>query len=514
MMDNHTLRLSASRRALRIAVGGVSHETNTFSPLPTTLDSFRRRSLLSGEAILDQGRGSRSALGGVIAAADASGARLLPTLFASAPPGGLVTAETLEHLRASLLSRLQTLTRNPLGLDGVLLLLHGAMVAEGEDDVEGCLLREVRDLVGESVPIVAVLDSHANLTPAINEAADLLIVYQTYPHIDLVECGEEALIRLAELRVRDREPVSILRALPLLSPLPAQRTDGATTMAAVMASAREAAAQPGVVALHVVPGFPYSDVSFAGATITAATVDDRSLAERLAADLAQTLWDQRTALQPTGLAPDAAIDRVLAAPAGKPMVLADGADNPGAGAPGDGTHLLSRLIDRRVQGTVVGAITDPETVAAAFKAGPGATIRAKVGGKLDARGGPPLDLTCTVDALSDGIFTLTGPMGRGATARMGRAAALTVAGIEIVICEYPLQTLDPALFRAVGIEPAARQVVVVKSSVHFRAAFVALAHEMIEVEAGGLSSSDLTQFSYRRVRRPIVPLDREVRYLD
>jgi microcystin degradation protein MlrC len=502
------------RLAPRLAIGGLAHETNSFSPVPTTLDAFRRRSYLTGEVVVRQSRAGRGVLGGIVAAAEDAGATLLPTLFAAAPPAGPVTRDAFDHLRAALLDRLRAHRRSPWPLDGIALALHGAMIAEDEEDADGALLTAVRDLAGPDVPLVAVLDSHANVTPAMVAACDLLLTYDTYPHLDAYERGREAVARCLDIRRGHLRPVAALRALPLLAPLPTQRTDGPTPMAEVMTLAHQLESEPEVVAVAVAGGFPYGDAPRAGVSVTATTDGDWRRAGAVANRIAHAIWERRERFRPTGISPDEAIDRALAAPPGRPTVLADVADNPGAGAPGDGTRILARLLERGVRDAAVGALPDPRAVAAAVAAGPGARIRLSLGGGVDSRGGPPLDVTATVRTVGDGVFANAGPMAHGGTTRLGRTALLAVDGVEVVVCERPVQAADPALFRAVGIEPGARRIVVLKSSVHFRAAFATLAGQIVEVEAGGLSSSDLASFPYRRVRRPIAPLDPMVATLD
>ncbi|MDP9365915.1 MAG: M81 family metallopeptidase, partial [Chloroflexota bacterium] len=331
----------------RVAVGGIAHETNTFSPLPTTLERFHERSYLSGDAILRRCRGARNVLGGVVDEADARGVMLLPTLVASALPSGLVERTAWALLRERFLARLRAHAAGPWSLDGVLLVLHGAMVAEGDDDPEGTLLADVRALVGPTVPIVAVLDSHANLTPTMTGAADLLVGYRTYPHVDVVERGRDALDGLLRLCDEGVRPSTAFRVLPLLIPLPPQRTDGATPMREVLDLAREMERDRRVIAADVAGGFPYADVPFAGASVRVTTDPDRALAESLAVRLAAALWDRRDRFRVRGVLADEAIDRALTVPADRgPVVLADVADNPGAGAAGDGTVLLERLLAR------------------------------------------------------------------------------------------------------------------------------------------------------------------------
>ena len=210
---------TSDRRAapgVRVALGGISHETNTFNPAPTGLDAFRRRAYLVGDAVLRAGRGAPNALGGMVDAASERGVTLVPTAFAAAMPGGIVSADAFGHLRALLLGRLRE--ANERGLDGVLLALHGAMVAEGADDAEGALLGDVRAVVGPDVPVVAVLDFHANVSPAMVAAADLLLDYATYPHLDTYQRGEAALRRLLDIRAGRLRPTVAFRALPLLTP--------------------------------------------------------------------------------------------------------------------------------------------------------------------------------------------------------------------------------------------------------------------------------------------------------
>ena len=506
---------SGSRRfSPRIGVGGISHETNTFSPVPTTLDAFRARAYLIGDAVVQQGRGTRNALGGIIDAATEAGATLVPTLFASAMPGGVVSREAFEHLRDRLLDRLRPPYVGPLPLSGVVLALHGAMVVEGEEDAEGVLLRDVRAAVGSDIPVVAVLDFHANVSPLMASAADLLLGYCTYPHVDTYERGQEAVEQVLALRKGRFRPATALRVVPLLAPLPAQRTTGPTPMGEVMRRAQDLRRQPGVMSVTVAGGFPYSDVPGAGLSVHVATDGDQALANQVADQVASSAWERRARFETRGLGPEEAIDRALElAVPGRPVVLADVADNPGAGAAGDGTALLSHLLARGVTGAALGVIADAGTVAAAIAAGEGAIVRRGVGGQTDLRHGAPVEASWRVQAVSDGAFTNQGPMGRGGATRLGRTVVLEAGGVEVVVCERRVQALDPELFRAVGIDPTARRLLAVKSSVHFRAAFEPLAAAVLEVETPGLSSSDLHALPYQRVRRPIWPLDREVRYL-
>jgi len=497
-----------------LVIGGLAHETNTFSPVATTLAAFRQRSYLTGEAIVRQSRSGRSVFGGIVDAAEAAGATLLPTLFASAPPAGLVTRDAAASLIGALLERLRAYQSAPWPIDGVVLALHGAMVSDGIADVDGALLTEICALIGPDLPVVVVLDSHANVTRMMVSAVDLLLCYDTYPHLDPYERGQEAVHRCLDQIDGRIQPTSAFRRLPLLIPLVAQRTDSETPMAEVIRLVHALEADPDVIAIAVAGGFPYADIAASGVTVTVTVDNDANRARDLTNQIAAFLWERRDRFVPTCLAPDAALDLALAQLSGRPVILADVADNPGAGAPGDGTWILSRLLDRGVRQTVIGALPDPTVVTTAIAAGVDATIRVALGGKSDARGGPPLDVTARVLAVSDGVFANLGPMGHGGTTRLGRTATLAIDGVTVIVCERSVQTADPGVFAVAGVDLADVRVVVVKSGVHFRAAFAGLAQTMIEVEAGGLSSSDLRSFPYRQLSRPILPLDPGVTTFD
>jgi microcystin degradation protein MlrC len=385
----------------------------------------------------------------------------------------------------------------------VVLCLHGAMVAEGVDDAEGALLVAVRRAVGPGVPIVAVLDFHANITPAMVAAADLLLGYDTYPHIDTAERGQEAAALTLEMLAGGWRPAMALRRLPLLTPLTAQRTDGDTPWRALVDLAHVREAEPGVLGVTLAAGFPYADVPCATTSVVVATRDDRRRADAVADAMAAAIWDRRHEMRDTSAPLAAAVPMALAATG--PAIVADGGDNPGAGAPGRDASLLLAFADAGAAGVVAGALHDPAVVARAIDAGVGARIDIDL--TTGGRATTVRSVEATVERLGDGVFTNEGPMGRGSVSRLGRTAVLDIGGVRTIFCERVAQTLDPALFRAHGIDPERSRVVVVKSSVHFRAGFAPLAGAIVETDCGGWSSPDLASFPYRRLARPVFPLD-------
>jgi microcystin degradation protein MlrC len=298
----------------------------------------------------------------------------------------------------------------------------------------------------------------------------------------------------------------------MLTPLTAQWTLGPTPMRDLMHLALDAERQPGIACVMLAGGFPFSDIPDAGLAVLVTANGDQALADATAERLAEECWERREFFRVELTPIPEAIARVQAAERG-PVILADVADNPGAGAACDGTAILDALIKARVSGVALAVIADPAAVARAAQLGVGARGTFALGGKVDHLHGPTLDVEARVRSVGDVSFINTGPMGTGARTRLGQTAVLEIEpGIEVIITELRVQALDAELFRAVGIPPEQRRALVVKSSVHFRASFEPLASEVIEVDAPGLSSPDLQALPYRRVRRPIWPLDDDAAY--
>lgn len=491
---------------MRLFLAMLSHETNTFSNVPTDRAQFEARDLRYGGEILEVYRDTGTCLGGMIGAAERLGATLIPSVAASASPAGRVTREIYEHVKQRLLADLERAGR----LDGVLLDLHGAMVPEGIDDGEGDIIAAVREAVGPGVPIAVTLDFHGNLGRDMIGKADLLHGYKTYPHVDMAERGAEATRRLAQVIGGRIKPTAAWRKPPLMPPLGRQGT-ARGPMRRLYDLADEMEKDPKVISISLFAGFPYADIPDAGLGIYVVTDDDPALAERLAGQLERVAWEHRHEFIHAALPVKDAVARALAAE-GRPIVLADMADNTGGGAAGDGTEILRELLRVGARGATVACIWDAAAVAACVKAGVGARITLEIGGKVDDRHGAPVSVTGTVRTLSDGRFVHRGPMMRGLPGRLGPTAVLDVNDVKVILISYRWQTLDPEMIRFVGINPLLEKILVVKSTIHYRAAFEPIAKEIIEVDAPGLSSSNLSRFEYRRIRRPIFPLDPDLVY--
>jgi microcystin degradation protein MlrC len=393
-------------------------------------------------------------------------------------------------------------------VDGVLLELHGAMVAENAQDGDAEILRRVREVVG-TIPIVGVLDLHANISDAMVALADALVGYDTYPHVDMYERGLEAAAIITRIVGSGLRTARALRKPLLMPPLPKQCTTYETPMRALIELAHRRERELGMVSVTVAAGFPYADVPEAGLAVLAISEGDEAQAEAVADEIATFAWSRREEFLVQCTPVDDALDIAEAAQDGDvgPVVLADTADNPGAGAPCDGTILLAGLLERGVQNAALGALWDPQAVEICRVAGVGATVELLLGGKTDDMHGVPLTVRGRVRLLSDGRFENLGPMNTGAETRMGPTAVLMIDGVEVVVTSNRVQALDAGLFISQGIDPRRKRVLVLKSSVHYRGAFEPLASRVVEVDTPGLSNADLLRYPYRHVRRPIFPLD-------
>jgi microcystin degradation protein MlrC len=491
---------------VRLFLGMMSHETNTFSTIPTDRAQFEARHLHYGGEIVETFRQTGTCLGGMIEAAERQGAQLIPSVAAAASPAGRVTRDIYSQVKDRLLADLGGAGR----VDGVLLDLHGAMVTDDHDDGEADLVAAVRTVVGPNVPIAVTLDFHGNLSPELVRSADLLHGYKTYPHVDMAERGVEATERLLETIAGTIRPTGALRQPPLLPPLGSQGTAHGP-MRRLYDLADQMEKDPRVISVSVFAGFPYADIPQAGLSVYVVTNRDQALADQIADRLAQVAWDHRHEFTHRGLPVREAVARAMAAD-GRPIVLADMADNTGGGAAGDGTEILRELLRVGARSAVVACLWDPKAVKECIAAGVGTSLTLEVGGKVDDRHGPPVTVTGRVRTLSDGRFVHKGPMARGLPGRLGSTAVLDVDDVKVILISLRWQTLDPEMIRFVGIDPQGEKILVVKSTIHYRAAFEPIAREIIEVDAPGLSSSNLERFDFKRIRRPIYPIDPETTY--
>ena len=488
---------------IRIASAGFLHESNTFSTTPASLDLWRSGMLEDAQAIRAEYATSQSTLAGFFAAAaEDPEVELVPLFFARLVPMGAITAQAIAYL----IERVVAAIRDNGPWDAVLLPQHGAAVSETWLDADGELVRRVRETVGPKVPIGQALDMHANMSVQMVRNADITTVYQTNPHIDAYA---QALLcaRLTVQTVRGTiRPTCALQMPPLLVNILCQGTSDAP-MKDLMRLAQAQRQRPGVLSVSVVEGYPYADVPELGMSFIAVTDNDQALADDVARQLADAAWGMRAALNQGGTPIDEALLRAQAAPAG-PVVLFDVGDNVGGGSPGDSTHIL-HAARRLGVGPLLQAVYDPAGVRQAQAAGVGARIQASVGGKTDARHGAPFPIQATVTALSDGRYEETGPTHGGFRFfDSGPSCALrTDDGSRLVLTSRRTGTSSLQQFRTLGIEPLDMKIIVAKGVHSPRPAMEPIAQEMIWVATPGVTTADLSTFTYQHRRVPLYPLE-------
>jgi microcystin degradation protein MlrC len=480
----------------RIAVGGFQHETNTFAALPATFADFEAPDawpgLVRGDAMFEAVRGINLPAAGFVDEARTDGCHLLPLAWCSAQPSGRVTRDAFERVCRMLLDDLAACAP----VDGVYLDLHGAMVAEHVEDADGELLERVRRQVGPGVRIVASLDFHANVSQRMVEAADALVGYRTYPHVDMAETGARAYALLSEVLARPL-PARLRRTLPFLIPLTSQCTL-VEPMRSLMARAGEPV-PPGVSSLDFFPGFPAADVPECGPSVVAFGQDPLAVHREVDALHAAVLAQEpEFRLELASVAEAVELARLHGRP-GAPLVLADTQDNPGAGGNADTTTLLKALVAANLPGTLAGVIWDPDAAARAHAAGEGAEVELPLGAHTGFPGETPLVARYRVERLGDGRFTGTGPFYRGGRFDLGPMALLAIGNVRIVVATRKQQAADQAMFRHVGAEPAEAAVLALKSSVHFRADFGPLAGRIVLVEAPGPNPADPARLPFTRL---------------
>jgi microcystin degradation protein MlrC len=494
---------------MRVAIGGIAHESSTFATVPTTLADFVQRGYQEDAAVIDQLSGTKSAIGGFIDAATTMDFEVVPTLMATAQPGGTVTAEATETLTRRLVDRIRAAQADG-PLDGVLLALHGAMVSELDDDGESYILRAVREAIPPETPILVTLDLHGNITQEMVDLATIPIAYDEYPHTDPYERAYEAGLLLAKIVRGGAKPTSAVVKIPMLAGGQRQYTH-AEPMLSVKHLAHDIESERGVLNVSYLPGFPWADIEPTMFTVIVTTDNNPLQAEDAAKRLARYIWQRRAEfiVRPTPV--DEAVRRAMAAPEG-PIVLADIGDNPGGGTPADGTVLLEALLRLGATRTIITPMADPAVVQQAIAAGEGATFETQLGGKVDTFHGAPLNVTARVIRLTDGSWVNKGLMGTGVHQSVGPSAVLELAGqnggsVVAITTTYRQQPTDLEMLRSQGIEPTEQQILVVKSSVHYRSAFTPIAKEIIEVDTPGLTSPHIDTLEFHKLQRPIYPFD-------
>ena len=490
--------------SLRLVIARLNHETNTFSPVPTPLAAFNPR---WGEEAAKAAAGSPTALGAFHAFGTRIGARLAVPLVAHANPSGPVDDEAFEAMAEAILGAVVE------GCDGILLDLHGAMVTKSHDDGEGELLARIRRIAPD-VPLGVALDLHGNITPRMLDNCDAIVGFKTYPHIDMVETGEHVVRIMEPILAGGSRPAMALCHPPMLAATLCMNTAVDGAMADLVGRAREAERREGVRAVTIFGGFPIADLAETGLSVVV-IADSAERAQRVAGELGAEAWRRREAFvyREAPLAESIARAGRLA-DGTAPVLLLDHGDNCNSGGSCDVMDVLEELLAVGHRGIAVGPIADPATVTQMLEAGVGATVTVGLGNKTPAPDFPPprapLALTGRVRALSDGSYRATGPIYHGELLSMGRAAALEMDGAIIVICEQPHEPLDLGVFSCLGIDLAGTRFLILKSRMYCRPVFEPMSKAVVECASAGVTSSNYNLFAFKKLARPIYPLDADL----
>ncbi|GGD86190.1 M81 family metallopeptidase [Paenibacillus nasutitermitis] len=488
---------------MKLAVAGIFHETNTFAPGITESDDFAREWVQGNDAFYRRYEHTGTSMGGVIDGAQLEQAELACGLYAAATPSAMVSRNAAEALMDAVLSSID------LSSDGIILILHGAMVAEGMSDVEGELLRRIRELTGPAMPIAITLDLHANISRQMADHADLLVGYDTYPHIDACERAVEAVQLLARMIRGDIKPVLSLAQPRLLIVPQVMLTDTDGPMKALMERAFAIERDPAILNVTVAGGFPYSDVPDAGVAFVVTADHNARLAAQYAEELSLMAWELRDQLKSAGYAAAEAAALAFAEPEG-PVILVEGSDNVGGGAPADATHVLKELIGAPKKSLIV--IRDADAAALAHRQGTGTAFQAAIGGKNGGLHGEPVLIAGVVRFLFDGPYTHIGPYMTGQWADMGQTAVIESGNLTVILTEKRTAPWDIGHVTSVGLRAEDYHVIVVKSAVAWKTAFGPLCKKIIPVDTPGCCGENLSHFHYTQIKRPIYPLDSETTY--
>ena len=488
---------------MRIALGQILQETNTFSPIPTTLETFKRYYVHKGDEVLTGFGNERMEIPGILSVLRSANVQVVPLIAASALASGTVTKEAFETLVGELLERLKAAGK----VDAVLLALHGAMAAEHEDDADGVIIERVRKLVGPDVPIGVSFDLHALVTKRKLQPNTFLIGYKEYPHIDMFETGERLANLMLDRLAGKRNPVMSLVKLPLIaSPMVTRTTDG--PLKPVVDRARQMEAEGRVLHASLFPVQPWLDLPDLGFSVMVCADGDQKAADDAANELAQMVWDRRAQFDSDLLPLGKAIDLGITSPG--LTVVGDAGDAPTGGSAADSAAVLKGLLKQgadKAERPIYLSLCDGEAAKEAAAAGIGATRSFRLGHKTSTADGKPVEVTARVVTLSEGVYRMRDRGAKGMRLDNGLSAVLAVGAIRIAVRSHPAMEWDTGMYQSVGLDPAEACLVFVKSPSHFRVAYGPIADRIVMADTPGPTNGSMKGLVLKRVKRPIYPQD-------
>jgi microcystin degradation protein MlrC len=477
---------------MRIFAASLATETNSFSPIPTSRETYENTMYFRPGEHPDRGTLCTGPLWIARRRAKQEGFELIEGSCFWAEPSGPTSQAAYESMRDEILDQL----RAAMPLDGVLLGLHGAMMAHGYDDCEGDLIAHVRAIVGSKAVIGVELDPHCHLTEKRVRGADIIILFKEYPHIDFAERAEELVTLVLKAIRREIKPVMSLYDCGMIDVIPTTREPGIGFVAKI----KNLEGRDGVLSVSLGHGFAQGDAPEHGTRVLVVTNDAKPKGDELARDLGDEVRAKRGTWYPPYLSIDAAIDAAYAEPNG-PVVVADSSDNAGGGAASDNTNIIRRLLERGVEDAAVGPIWDPVAVQFCHAAGAGATIPLRFGGKTAPTSGMPIDGDVTIIGVAKNGQQTFGK----AMVPFGDAAGIRIGGVDVALISHRIQALGTEIFTAVGIDLATKRYVGVKSTNHFHAAYAPIAAKVLYCDGEGPSPLDARKYPYRKIRRTIWP---------
>ena len=495
---------------MKVVIAQMKHETHTFSSVDTPLERFGigGQPPVGGDAALRVFRGTGTAIGAFIEIAEAEGAQIVLPIAANAAPSAPCSDATYAALTAPIIDAVKA------GCDAVLLDLHGAMVTDSLEDGEGALLAQLRALRPD-LPIGVALDMHTNLYPAMADSATVIAGYQTYPHVDMYDTGRRAALPIFAMLKGMVRPSLAWGNRPMIPHVMRQGSDDSPNRE-LQTRARAMETQ-GALAATVFVGFPHADISQAGLSAVVVTDNDPALARRLCDELLDQAWNAREQfvykIEPLEQSLARARELSKTAPGQGPIVLLDHFDNCASGGTMDTMNVLEQILKSGMERVAAFAICDPWAVAEMAQSGVGAQLTLPLGGKLDMPSigvkGRPLQVSGRVKLLFEGLFRHRGPMARGEMGDMGLTAVFDTGKVEIVVISRHTEPFDIGCLREVGIDPAEKDFLMLKSRVHWRAGLRSYARAIVECAGEGVCTSDYSRLDFKRLRRPIYPLDRD-----
>ena len=487
---------------MRLVVAMMQHETNTFSPVPTPLERFGALESLFGNGAKAAYQGTNTPMGAFIDLANDSRAEIVTPVAANALPSGPVQSKAYNRITDGIVEAIEA------GCDAALLDLHGAMVTQSNDDGEGYLLERIRQIAPD-LPIAVALDLHTNLTERMVANCTAIVGYKTYPHIDMYKAGAHVGGIVLKALKGEVDPVMSWGNLPLLPHTLRMGTDDGP-MKELIAHAREEEETGAVLAATVFGGFPIADMENAGLSAVTVANGDGARARRVCESLLDRAWDLRADFVYHAKPLAQSIAEAKALEQG-PVLLIDHADNCASGGTQDSMAVAAEILRQGLEDVTLFAIKDPDAVSLAIAAGVGNRVTLALGGKGDmpriGLKGEPLEVSGVVRHISDGEFIITGPMYTGVRAAMGRTVVLDTGTVEIVIVERNHEPWDLGCLRSLGIEPTEKKYIMLKSRIHYRAGFLPIARHIVECAGTGVTSSDYSLFKFKKLRRPIYPID-------